>query len=92
MENLKIEIGGVNLSDLANRMERIEKHLNDLNTTPPEQEEVLLSRNETIELLGITSPTLHAWKKKTLLKSYRIGSRLRYKKSEVMEALKDTAK
>ena len=52
MENLKIEIGGVNLSDLANRMERIEKHL----------------------------------------KSYRIGSRLRYKKSEVMEALKDTAK
>ena len=38
MENLKIEIGGVNLSDLANRMERIEKHLNNLNTIPPEQE------------------------------------------------------
>lgn len=92
MENIEIKIGGVDIRDLADQMQRIETQLLTLNTnaTPPKEDTELLTRKKVAELLGITLPTLHNWTKKGVLKSYRLGTRLRYKKSEVMEALRKT--
>lgn len=50
-------------------------------------EEEFLTRNETARLLKISLPTLHDWTRTGKLKSYRISSRLRYRRSEVIEAL-----
>jgi len=37
--------------------------------------------------LQISLPTLHAWTKNNILKSYRIGNKVRYKKDEVLKGL-----
>jgi excisionase family DNA binding protein len=42
-----------------------------------------LSRSEVAELLKISLPTLNEWSKRGILQSYRIGSRVLYKKEEI---------
>ena len=56
------------------------------NTTTTEQTE-LLTRNEVCNLLHITLPTLHNWTKEGLITGYRIGTRIRYKRAEVLATL-----
>lgn len=53
---------------------------------PPQPEE-LLSRKDTAELLRITLPTLREYTRRGLVKGYRIGARVRYRRSEVLAAL-----
>ena len=55
-------------------------------TTTTEQTE-LLTRNEVCNLLHITLPTLHNWTKEGLITGYRIGTRIRYKRAEVLATL-----
>jgi len=52
-----------------------------------EQNETLLTREETCRLLKIDSTTLWYWTRDGKLKSYGIGSRRYYKKNEVLESL-----
>ena len=52
-----------------------------------EQDETLLTREETYRLLKIDSTTLWYWTRDGKLKSYAIGSKRYYKKSEVLESL-----
>ncbi|MDP3352975.1 MAG: helix-turn-helix domain-containing protein [Flavobacteriaceae bacterium] len=51
-----------------------------------EQEE-LLTREETCQFLKIDSSTLWAWTNKGKVKAYGIGARRYYKRSELMECL-----
>lgn len=48
----------------------------------------LLTRSEVVELLKISLPTLSEWTKKGWLNSYRIGNSIRYKRSEIINSLK----
>ena len=50
----------------------------------PKEEEELLTRNEVSDMLRISLPTLYNYTKLRILKSYRLGSRVLYKKSEVL--------
>ena len=50
--------------------------------------EILLTREETAKLLSISLVTLWKYTKNNLFPAYRIGSKIRYKKSEVLLALK----
>lgn len=50
--------------------------------------DILLSREETANLLSISLATLWSWTKKDIIPAYRIGFKVRYKKSEVLQALK----
>ena len=59
--------------------------------TPPQDEEFITS-TETAKILGVSKVTLHHWRKEELIKFYRIGTRIRFKKSEVLEALQTTKK
>lgn len=56
-----------------------------LATIEPKDE--LLTRNQTAKLLGISLPTLHTWSLSGKLTAYRINTRVRYKRVEVMNAL-----
>lgn len=56
------------------------------NAAPPQPEE-LLTREEAAQLLGITLPTLREYTKRGLVTGYRIGTRVRYKRSEVVGSL-----
>ena len=53
--------------------------------TPPPEE--LLSRQRAAELLGITLPTLRDYTRKGMVTGYRIGTRVRYKRNEVLASL-----
>jgi hypothetical protein len=50
-------------------------------------DESLLTREETCQFLKIDSSTLWAWTNKEKVKAYGIGARRYYKKSELMECL-----
>lgn len=54
----------------------------------PLPETNLLTRDEVCQLLNINKTTLWSYTKKGILQSYGIGSRVYYKKDEVIEALK----
>lgn len=53
-------------------------------TLPPEE---LLTREVAAQVLGITLPTLREYTKRGLVVGYRIGTRVRYKRSEVLGSL-----
>ena len=48
---------------------------------------LILSRTEAARFLGITLPTLHKYTKSGIIKGYRLGSMVRYKRSELLAAL-----
>ena len=48
----------------------------------------LLTVKEVAKLLGVSLVTIHAWKKDNKLKYYRYGSRIRFKKGEVLQVEK----
>lgn len=48
---------------------------------------VLLTRHETASLLGISLVTLWQWTRTDIVPAYRIGNKVRYKKSEIIESL-----
>jgi excisionase family DNA binding protein len=50
-------------------------------------ENILLTREETAKMLSVSLVTLWTWDKKDIIQSYRIGSKVRYKKSDVLNAL-----
>ena len=52
-----------------------------------EQTDQLLTREETAKLLSVSLVTLWDWTKKDLIPAYRIGNKVRYKKSEVLKSL-----
>ena len=52
------------------------------------EKEIYLTRNEVSEMLQVSLPTVHEWSKKGIIKAYRINSRLRYKRTEIEDALK----
>jgi excisionase family DNA binding protein len=52
-----------------------------------EEPEELLNSSQTAKLLCVSKVTLHKWKLEGKVKSYRIGTRIRFKRAEVLEAL-----
>ena len=52
-----------------------------------EDKDKLLTREQVCELLTISMTTLHVWTKSGKLKSYGIGNRVYYKKSEILTSL-----
>jgi hypothetical protein len=64
--------------------EQIEELKNSLN---PNNQEELLTREETYKLLKIDSSTLWAWTKKGKLNAYGIANRRYYMRSEVLDCL-----
>ena len=56
---------------------------------PPVAGVTILTRKQTAQMLGITLTTLHEWTKTGVIQGTRIGSRVRYRQSDVEDALKD---
>lgn len=65
---------------------RLELNELSLNLQPPKEEEYL-TRKEVATMLKISLVTLHDWNKKKILNPYRLGNLIRYKRSEIDQAL-----
>jgi len=54
-------------------------------STPPETE--LITRKETATILGVSLVTLNEWTKSGVIPCYRINTRIRFKKHEILDAV-----
>lgn len=54
-----------------------------------QSKEKYLSRTEVADLFKISLPTLHSYTKQGLITSFRIGYKVRYKESDIKDALKE---
>ncbi len=80
----------ITLLDIESIIRKVVKEeLKDALRTEPDS--ILLTRQETAKILGITLVTLRTWSKLGKITSYKIGSRVRYKKNEVYDALNKVA-
>jgi excisionase family DNA binding protein len=68
--------------------ESIKEAFKDSETNSQTQTDDLITSTEAANLLGVSKVTLHNWKVEGLISYYRIGTRIRFKKSEVIAALK----
>jgi excisionase family DNA binding protein len=85
---MEILFTGVKLNELLERIgQLIDAKISHLPQTKTKEQSGYLSRKEVSELLKITLPTLHDWTKLNYLKSYKMGTRVLYKESEVIEML-----
>jgi excisionase family DNA binding protein len=76
-EELKKEI----LSDLRTELRSLEGKLKQ------KEPEEYLTRAEVAEILKISLPTVSEWSRSGILKPYRLGKLVRFKRSEVEDAL-----
>ena len=51
-----------------------------------------ITRKEASELIGVSLVTIHNWTKEGVIKAYKIGNRVRFKKSEIEETLLNSNK
>lgn len=59
---------------------------------PPKEEGELITTAEATKLLRVSKVTLSKWRTEGRIKFYRIGTRIRFRKSELLEALQTTKK
>ena len=57
----------------------------EMKAAAPRQPEEYVTREKAMELLGKTGTTLWRWDKEGYLKAVRIGGRLRYRLSDIIE-------
>lgn len=67
--------------------ESVQAELSKFNTQEPALQPEFITRNEAINILGVSLPTLNNWTKSGLIQGYRIGSRVRYNKAELFSSL-----
>ena len=73
---------------ILEKLNSIEKAIERLSTTNKNEDEILLSRVETCELLKINYSILWKHTKSGKLTSYEIGNRVFYKKEEILKSIK----
>ncbi len=89
MTNTNLILSSIPLNELMTVISETVKiefeRQNNLSAPPPDNE--YITRKETSQILGISLPTLNEYTKRGLITSFRIGSRVRYKKDEVLKSL-----
>jgi hypothetical protein len=73
---------------ILEKLNSIEKAIERLSTPNKNEDDILLSRVETCELLKINFSTLRKHTKNGKLTSYGIGNRVFYKKAEILKSIK----
>ena len=68
-------------------VEAVEEQFKKYQSNRPKEPEEILNRKETSKYFGCSLPTLNGYTKQGIIKAYRIGNKVRYKKSDVEAAL-----
>lgn len=85
----QIVLTPVPLADLVGEITkavRVELDARTPHAAPPQEE--LLTRVEAAQLLGITLPTLREYTRRGHVTGYRIGTRVRYRRNELLNDLR----
>lgn len=84
-----LQIENTNTTDFKKEiLDGVSEVLKDFaNNLQSKENDILLTREETAKLLSVSLVTLWDWTKKDILPAYRIGNKIRYKKSEVLNSM-----
>ncbi len=83
-----VQVQGISAETLLQKFSSLENQIKELKNEPQQRTEKLLTRFDVADLLGISLVTVHNWNKAKILNPFRIGNKVRYKESEVLNALK----
>lgn len=85
-----IYLNGISIEDFQNQLiGKLKTELLSTAPTPPnETTEDFLTVKQVARLLGVSLVTVHKWKKDGKLKFHRFGTRIRFRKSEILNAEK----
>lgn len=90
---IKTEIQSIQAHELLMHFETLKDCIDNLqHTIKGNPETILLTRKQVSEFFEVSLVTIHSWCNKGLIPSYRIGNKVRFKKSEVLDALKTIQK
>lgn len=81
-EDLKNEIVESVVADIKLELQQITKNLQ------PKEAPEFIDSKEVSKILGVSNKTLIDWRKKNILKAYRIANKIRFKRLEVEGSLK----
>jgi len=69
----------------------IKKQLKELTENfKPKEPTVWITRKDASEFLGVSLVTIHDWCKKGILHPYKIGNRVRFRRSDIEKVLLDS--
>ena len=80
LEQLKTEISEAVLKEISTLLQSVQG---------PTKNAEFLTRKEAAKLLGISLVTLNTWTKEGKVSGYRIASRVRYKREDLVNALSE---
>ncbi|GAB6013070.1 helix-turn-helix transcriptional regulator [Viscerimonas tarda] len=84
--SIKLEVSGEDLLEFSNDL--INRAKSELSTEITEaRKERYLTRSEVKEICGVCDATLWHWNKKNYLKAIKVGSKVRYRMSDVRRIL-----
>lgn len=84
--NTVVQIEGLTVNDLFKRLDTLEQKIEASIKPQPKgtnEGETYLTREEVSKKLKVTRQTLNTWHKKGVLKSFRFGTRVRYRLSDI---------
>ena len=94
MRNQITQVHNISSEDLKNEIVtnlvtelRKELQLMADNLKPKTNPEFITSK-DACKILGVTLPTIASWRKSGIIIAYRIGNKVRFKKSEIENSLK----
>jgi len=82
-----IQVQGISAETLLQKFDNLESQIKELKQQPQPTTERLITRDETAKLLGVSIVTIHNWVKSNVLIAYRVGNKVRFKETEVFNAL-----
>jgi excisionase family DNA binding protein len=88
----QILFSGIKLNELLDRIgQLIDSKIGIIPLQNSNLQSEYITRNEVAKILKVSLPTLHDYTKQGWVNSYKIGTRVLYKKSEVQESLEKLA-
>ena len=90
MKNLRFEDLPKAMESVLEKLSQIEIELQNMKTNYQPKEPVeLMTRQEVADFFQISLVTVHDWTKKGILSGYRIGHRIRYKRSDIVKSFEE---
>jgi excisionase family DNA binding protein len=83
-------LSSISIDDLTTIIRSCVKSEMANSVTQPPNEEEFITENEVKEILQVSKVTLKKWRDNGKLPYYRIGSRIRYKRHEILVALQSS--
>jgi len=90
--NDKLILSPIPLEDLETAIARIVRQEIANYQAPAPSGDELINTEEVAKLFDVSLGTVRNWRRRGLIQAYKIGTRVRFKRSELMEALGNHSK